>query len=103
MDAVIEALLKEAQEIRALLERGPASPWLTYEGAMDYLQVCRTTLQRWVSLGVVRSSKVGSVVRFRREWLDAVLEDQALGGVHPPESPLEGGLAPDARDMAVGK
>jgi len=46
--------------------------WYTKRQGSDYLQISPRQLQRAMSQGKLRFTRVGRLVRFRREWLDAL-------------------------------
>jgi len=56
-----------------------ASPWLTADEAAAYTHRGRRFLAREVKAGRLRAARVGgrAELLFRREWLDAWLEDLA--------------------------
>ena len=47
--------------------------WLSISTASKYAGVCPRTLKNWLKKGL-RSSKVGSVVRIKDQWVDSFLE-----------------------------
>lgn len=57
----------------------PDSPWLTLADAATYAKRGKRFIAREVTAGRVRAARVGGrrELVFRREWLDAWLEDLA--------------------------
>ena len=47
--------------------------WLTLRQAADYLQVAAVTIRRAVASGELRAYRVGKLLRFRAEDLDALV------------------------------
>lgn len=63
-----------------LVEKGRHIPpkldgtWLRDAAAQQYLGLCKRTLQRYRDEEIVEFAKIGSVVWYRKEDLDALLE-----------------------------
>ena len=51
---------------------------LTRDEAAAYLKVCISTLNNLKRNGLIRHLRIGRVVRYRREWLDAFINEQSL-------------------------
>lgn len=49
---------------------------MTLNEVADYLQVAPRTLYQWAQQGVVPSFKIGNVWRFKREDLEAWIEER---------------------------
>lgn len=62
-----------AERVAALV--AAPSPWLNSQQAAEYLACSTQRIHDLVSLGVVRSSRDGRRLLFRREWLDAALSN----------------------------
>lgn len=74
---VIEAV-EAALDGRIRLERKRKKDWLTNKEAQEYLGLSRATLQRYRSPDsspYLPSSKVGSKIYYRREDIEALLEE----------------------------
>jgi excisionase family DNA binding protein len=56
----------------------PENPLLTFQDAMQYLRVSRSTLYRLMWSGQLEGFKVGSTWRFRREHLLACIESRPI-------------------------
>lgn len=58
--------------------------WVTTAQAATYLQVHRSTVQRWLRLGLIPSTRVGGILRIRRQDVEAFLAS-GFGGDPPSE------------------
>ena len=56
------------------------TPWLTPQGAAEYLGGALGTLRTWTSAHYIPHAKRGRVVRYRRDLLDAWLSRGACAG-----------------------
>lgn len=74
-DDLVEALAERVVDL--LAERLPErpEPWLNVEGAADYLACKPDRVYDLKREGRLRFAKDGSRLVFRREWLDACLEE----------------------------
>lgn len=61
------------------------SPWMKSPEAAQYAKRSKQTLAREVNAGRLRAARVGGrgELLFRREWIDAWVEDQAAPIVTP--------------------
>lgn len=48
--------------------------WLTPAQAAEYVQVHPNTVYDWIKVYGLRHRRVGRMIRIRRDWLDAFLE-----------------------------
>ena len=52
------------------------SEFMTKKEVAAYFKVSTRTIDRWKSRGLLKARKLGSIVRFRREDLEAVLKKE---------------------------
>lgn len=53
---------------------------LTCQEVADMLRVSDRTIRTWTSNGILRAVKIGGRIRYRRETLEALLEELEAGG-----------------------
>lgn len=77
-DADVEAIAQRLAEIVAVK---PASPWMTSEDVAELLAVNVRSVQNYAKTGALRSSRVGALLRFRREDVEAFARGPRLRAV----------------------
>ena len=84
--AEIEELKAELSEVKELLYNMCSSSgnkqddWLTAKAAAKFLGVTTRTLSIWRQKGVLKVSKIGRKLRFKRSDLEALLNRNTLNG-----------------------
>lgn len=77
-DALLEALAERVAELvhERLQPPPPASPWLDFEGALEYLRFSRDQLYKLTAARAIpfRKRRGGQALLFHREELDRWLE-----------------------------
>ena len=72
----------EAAVTKAVARLAPSSnppkEWLTNREAMDFLDLSKSTLQRYRDEGILPFSKIGGNIFYRREDILAVLEQHRI-------------------------
>ena len=58
-------------------------PWLTQRECLAYIGVSKATLARWRMSGLLAYSKIGQLLFYRREDIDALLASQNQRPLHP--------------------
>jgi excisionase family DNA binding protein len=76
--ALLTELLERMKSLEARLERmegegRPEGAWLTKEQVSGKFGVSERTLDRWRSRGTIEAIKVGGVVRFRPDSVEAAV------------------------------
>ncbi len=66
---------RPARQTPAAASPAADGPWLRPVDAARLASVSRRTLDRWLSTGLVRASRVGGVVRVERASLDRLLRE----------------------------
>lgn len=78
LKSLIKHSIEQALEDRIELKQKISKDWLTNKEAQEYLGLSRATLQRYRSPDsspYLPSSKVGSKIYYRREDIEALLEE----------------------------
>lgn len=77
-DGLLEALAERVAELvnERLQARPPASPWLDFDGALEYLRFSRDQLYKLTAARAIpfRKRRGGQALLFHREELDRWLE-----------------------------
>ncbi len=50
--------------------------WMTVEAAAEYLQISMTTAYRWTKEGRLPSHRIGRLLRYRKDEIDAAVKSQ---------------------------
>lgn len=80
LDEAVEATLSRALKDLSPPNREPPREVLSNRRAMEYLDVSKSTLQRWRDSGLLPYSKIGGSVYYRRQDLIRVVDEHRVNG-----------------------
>ena len=82
----IEFLVESLSNLEALIENlslPSNNPWLSEPQAMDYLQVSKSTIQRYRKQNLLHFSQYSNKIMYKVDDLNAFLESNYTGTVTP--------------------
>ena len=81
---VIEAIAERAAELLAARASAEPAPWMSVDEACEYLGIPKQSLYKLTSAKAIPHAKPGNRLLFKREDLDAWLEEHREGPVNGP-------------------